>query len=238
MARDRSAVPRVAGELLLIFVGVLLALAADDWREKRDQAARGRAVLRAIEADLPAERALLQRLAESYAQDAESAAALLANAGNAEFSIDSVATAVAAFYLGSEYAPSDASFTTAVQTGSLGFIENESLRVSLVDYFDQSGSVFQANFQELLLEVSALHDLLNQYLRPDVTAGDSLWPAPPQPRQLDAPWDALRGDNELMMQVLDFGIYAAYLVDFARRRAASDEQLEQSIRIEVDRTES
>ncbi|MHC4405937.1 MAG: hypothetical protein ACYTG0_40365 [Planctomycetota bacterium] len=90
MKGESPGVARILGQLALVFVGVLLALAADDWRQGREEAAFGAAALGAILADLHADSAALQGLVDSYAVDDASGARLLANIDNPGFPRDSV----------------------------------------------------------------------------------------------------------------------------------------------------
>lgn len=225
---------RLLGEFVLIFVGVVLALAADDWREGREQVALGERALRAMLTDLEADSAVLHELAISYAVDDSSATRLLRQIDNPAFPRGSIEELVRAFYLGAPYAPSRAAYTTALQTGALEFVRDEALRLAIVSYFEQSSSVFARNFEQLLAEVFELHDLLKPHLRVRVDSSTaSSWPPPENARVLYSSWDALRRDNALTVQLLEFAIYSGYMVEFAQTRLHANLELQESIRREL-----
>jgi len=226
---------RVLGELSLIFIGVLLALAADDWRERQQQAESGRAALRAMLADLAADSAALVGVVSSYAADDTSGARLLANLSNERFPSDSVEAYLAPFYQGTPYAPSRAGFTIAVQTGALQFIDNEELRLQLVSYFEQSNAVFSQNFEEVLEEVAQLHELLKPYLRIAIPSSVvAAWPPPERARRVQAPWNVLRTDNALTVQLLEYAAYAGYFAAVAQGRLNENQALQRAIKAELE----
>lgn len=230
-AHVRATISRVAGEFIVIVAGVLVALAADDWRQGRERATVATASLNAMLSDLAADSVLLQGVIDSYRLDDASGTSLLAAIDDPAFPLDSAEALLEPFYLGAPYAPSRAAFATALESGTLEFIADDDLRLSIVSYFDQSSTVFGGNFEDLLEELFELHELMRPHLRPRITPElSSMWPMPASPRRLVSSWEEFRSDNALLIQLLEFTIYAGYMVDFASGRLEANLALQRDIR--------
>ena len=225
---------RIVGEFAVICAGVLAALVADDWREGREQRALGDRALVAILADLAADSAVLANLVESFTSDDHAAARLLAHADDPLFPTDSVESYLYAFYQGAPYAPSRAGFSLAVGTGALQYVQGDSLRVAIVQYFEQASAMFGAWYTELVAWGEALTDQLRPRFRPRLAPQTaSLFPIQWGARRLQASWNELRRDDVLMHHVFDFGTYAGEFANDSRERLRQNLSLQALIRAEV-----
>jgi len=132
---------RLIGEFTVIVVGVLTALAVDQWSQARQDRSTEASYLARVEADLVADSAMLETRIRSSGQGLDRLRALFIEVQAADRVVDLSGDDEDWFYLvGDGFAPSATRsvFDELISTGRLGLIEDEEVRTTLLSYYRES----------------------------------------------------------------------------------------------------
>ena len=141
-----------AAEFLVVVTGVLIALAINAWWGNRQDAARERAYLRQLDADL--DESLRAFAREDSIQEAVSTPALLTVLGSwgsgTPFPADSIVHHSRRMFTGRVVQPTTGTAEALVATGDLTLIRNDSLRNAITAYLSATETLvgFQARVAE------------------------------------------------------------------------------------------
>lgn len=143
---------RLATEFGVIFVSIVLALVADDWRESRNEREDGLDSLELIVEDLDEEAGGLMRFQEQLADQAVAAAELvrLLEEGGDLGEIARTYSEVVLFY---NYESAHPAYRGLAESGGLRLIEDAAIREAIVEYHD--GSVLYMDGLRLIMEEDA-----------------------------------------------------------------------------------
>lgn len=189
---QRISTSKLAAEFLVIFVSVILALLADDWREKQLLIKEERIVLESMLVDLEEDqRAMLffaGKLDEIRANTALALAGLTAEqAPDPESWADQMLEGSTLWL----YRPTYPTYQGLIQSGRLNLIRDPELRERLVEYHDNTVDYLFDLRMNAKHTQQALRDAMNPYFiwQP---ADEDRWRA-----SLYAPIEELRADAEL-----------------------------------------
>lgn len=142
---------RGAAEFAVIFVGVILALAADRWIAAADERADAAFYLEQLEADLRADSVRLENRINEAAAKASVALAVLREAAGEEFVGTEESGHLAARMKGvSSFSPLDynrASWDELVSSGRVSLVEDPGLRRGLSAYYDDLEAFAQTELE-------------------------------------------------------------------------------------------
>ena len=133
--RSMSRFRRGAGEFLIIFVGVVLALAADDLRETRSETEEAEESLALVLADLMADSADFASVGEAVDGHVEAAAWLVERWEDPGTDPDSAELALRAFVSGSALQLNSSAFEGLRNSNRLRLIRKDSVRAAILRYF-------------------------------------------------------------------------------------------------------
>lgn len=189
---QRISTSKLAAEFFVIFVSVILALLADDWREKQLLIKEERLVLESMLVDLEEDqRAMLvfaEKLEEIRASAALALAGLMADeAPPLEPWTDQMLEGSTLWL----YRPTYPTYRGLIQSGRLNLIRDPELRERLVEYHDDSVEYLFDLRMNAEHSQRALREAMNPYFiwQP---ADDDRWRA-----ALHAPIEELRSDSDL-----------------------------------------
>ena len=135
MSESSRGVRRYAIDGLVIVLGVLVALAADAAWDYRVDRADERVALRQLDAEFLANASQLDSVSAGHRQGLEAAAILLdVVRGGTALRADSVRSLVRALDVAWTFNPKLAALESVTQSGRLGLIRDDSLRVELVGW--------------------------------------------------------------------------------------------------------
>ena len=143
---------RLLGEFTVIFVSIVLALVADDWRESRSEREEGLDALELILADLESDARGYQHFQERLGEQAQSAADLLQHAehGSAPGEIVASYGGVVLYY---NFEVGAAAYRGLAGSGGLRLIASDTVVAALASYYD--GSVAYMEGLRLTMERDA-----------------------------------------------------------------------------------
>lgn len=146
-----SRLARGAAEFLVIFVGVILALAADRWIAAADERADAAFYLEQLEADLRADSVRLQiRIGEAAAKASVALAVLREVAGEGAVGTDESGGLAARMKGVGSFSPLDynrASWDELVSSGRVSLVEDPGLRRGLSGYYDDLEAFAQTELE-------------------------------------------------------------------------------------------
>ncbi|NND60577.1 MAG: hypothetical protein HKN49_09945, partial [Gammaproteobacteria bacterium] len=148
-----------AGEVLLIVVGILLALAIDSWAERRKDLAQADVYLNDIALELTAELQRIEANREQLGQLVESARRLLNTLNTPETQEPDPGGLLIGSVFGEGVTRQSAIWQELQMTGALRLIPNPDLRSAIVShYLGQAGryNVIDANFMPAVRDLRAL----------------------------------------------------------------------------------
>lgn len=167
---------RVGGELLIIVVGVLIALAVDQWNQARAERAREGAYLDAILVDLRADSGFVYRTFLPALEQKRAALTAIAPVvrGQRPVPEDTVAF-LNSVAMGGRLGASNgltlgtrATYEELVSTGALSLLRNPTLRMELVEYH----VLTQVLSDRLLARTADYPGLVHQFYPGEVREGD------------------------------------------------------------------
>ena len=130
----REHLPRLAAEFVIVFLSVVLALLADDWRATRDDRSRERQVLELLLRDLEADAEDLRVFGERFLPDNIEGDANFIRGVESGVDADSLVVLVADALGIWNYRPTYPTWDGLLADGSVGLIHDPELRAAIVDY--------------------------------------------------------------------------------------------------------
>ena len=196
---------RLLGESLAIFAGVVLALAADDWRETRLERAEATASLRLMLEDLTADTATFRRRASTAWGLTQSASWLTAHWNNAGQHPDSMRLALDRFNGGSGGFVRRGAYEGLVGSNGLRLIEGDTLRSAISDYYQNTQPAAEFWWDAALGGFEEIRQGLGRYVTyPGGPEPGRMWPAS-QGVALRNSWSSVAADTDLQTQLLLYG---------------------------------
>ena len=196
---------KMAGEFVLIVVGVMVALVVDDYRQQRETNEATRAAVSLLIADLERDSVELARVAGYGHGSNANLSALLLNTDRADFPTDSAESAMHNLRLSAPINPVRATFDLLVQQDRLRYIGDIELQSLIVSYYEESQD-------RVVIWNAAYIDSYERYARQfarfmspmarSVEEARASWYRGIETR-LTVSWDVLRQDNLFMNSVYD-----------------------------------
>jgi len=184
--------PRIVTEFLVIFLGVSLSLAGDDWRQRREDRASEREYLVELLADLSADSGELSAMQRSMVSWDQAALVLAKiDAGLEEVQDSVIVGQLTRLMRFSLYQPVSSAYIGLKQGGQLGLIRDPTLRRQVVEYYEVR-QPYMRQFDGLIREAHArVRFILQRHTGFVVTNSvQSYWP-PASDREFITSWDAL-----------------------------------------------
>lgn len=190
-----------------MFVGVLLALAADDIRETRSEAAEARQSLGLLLEDLAADSASFAETAKAHRDEATWIAWLIENWARSELPADSLGQAFWVLGTTSSINMSRSAYSGLESANRLRLLKPASLQHLIRGYYQdlQPGvERFQAETRTLERQVGREH--LGQYVvgQPGAVRG-TMWPVADESTEFRATWAEIQTDVELHYLLVTLG---------------------------------
>lgn len=231
-----SVIGRIAAEGLAISLGVLLALAADDWRETRSDRQEARESLGVVLEDLRSDSILFARVGRIASRHTAAAAWMLENWDRIDSPTDSIEQAFYAFSSGERILMSRSAYGGLEASNQLRLLQNDSVRSGLLEYY-QGLQVAIVTYDELFWsEGLELLDLLAPYVRnPGGRDPGSIWPPEVDKVELRTDWPSITADARLHHQIVFVGRYVDFLSDLLASAEAEASRLISLVQIELDR---
>ena len=199
---------RMGAEFLVVFLGVTLSFIADDWRESRQDKRAEQAALTELSADLQADSVELQAILERMTTWDRSALWLLQRLGDLNVESDSVMARIRDLVHYDIYQSVSSAYVGLKDGGQMALIRDQSLRRSLVDYYEVD-QPYMVHFDgRSARDYDAFRDVVSEHLALTVSGLDeSLWPVPPM-RFLTS-WLAFGADGRTRAALEDTGVGAS-----------------------------
>ena len=221
-------------ELIVIFVGVLMAFAAENWREERSFRADAHESLRLMLDDLASDSAEFQGLAESLEARKADLAWLVAQRDRDEVPADSIAAALWAFNSQTRAAKSRTAWEGMENANRLAWIEPDTLRAAIGQYYQERHALYDywADLADRSGEDLILEDLFRHVeMLPGRDPGD-FWPAESRRLPLASSWREFRDDRVLQNKLVSLGRVMDFLAGFAMGASEEATALMVAIRAE------
>jgi hypothetical protein len=216
----RGVLWRSLGEALAIFSGVVLALAADDWRETRSEREEARGSLLVVLADLQADSVAFAEVGAVARRWAGVTSWLIENWDRSAHNVDSLETALYTFSDGGGLQLSRAGFDGLQSANRLRLLANDELRARLLQYYQVDQVATRARYETLVERNERLGVLLAPHVRdPGGIQPGSMWPVE-QRVHLRHAWTEIAADAVLYQHLIKVGRSSDYL---AARMAAGEE---------------
>lgn len=213
--RRQSRFLRLLGEGVAIFVGVLLALIAEDWRETRNDREEARESLRVVLADLRQDSVEYAVSKRHWRRHSAAASWLVRNWDRADNDIDSLQTTLYQFSTGTSLELSRGGYEGLQRANGLRHIEDDSLRNGMLRYYEVSQREKATFYDESGERLLDLNDALSPYIRNlegrDI---DRMWPPRGRHVVLRRPWTEIATDHRLHGEVVWLGRFMSLLADF------------------------
>ena len=235
---EMGAGPRIKrhlGELLIVFVGVLLAFAADDFREARSERAEARQSLQLLLVDLAADSAGFARASEWYGDETTDIAWLVQNWHRDNVPIDSLEAGLYTFSNRWTLQLSASAYAGLESPNGLRLIPSSSLRQALLDFYRRR----HPDIQRWDADTGGLHrTLVVDYLGTHVlnlpgAAPGSMWPPPEARVTLRTSWPELQSDAELHNVMVQLGRFIDTYASILAQGEEAATQLMVMIRAEL-----
>ena len=137
MTQSRIPWGRLAAEFCVIVVGVLVALAADDWRQSRDDRAREQALMNGLHSDLVADSIGLAQIQLINRRWDESSVWLQRRMRMEPVPpVDSVSAQISGVIFHRFYQPVNAAYASLTQAGEMSLIRDPTLRRRITEYYE------------------------------------------------------------------------------------------------------
>jgi hypothetical protein len=199
MAKIALSWKRPLVEFVAIFAGVSLSLLADDWRDGRNDRRDEVSALRLIHAELGADSADLAGVLPYLERHHHSADWLMRHEDRTALPADSVAGAVESFFIYTPYAPRRAAFDNLKDTDRLGLIEDDSVRIAILEYYERRQAETAFFLQLHDSDAAALRADWWAHVRVRSPAAPEIEDGEPRPRvEMDGTWPQLRADRRLL----------------------------------------
>ena len=212
--RDKAV--RAAAELTLIVVGVMIALAADGWKDDRADAARARDLTRLLIEDLRGDADDLAQLQAGGLSRDSAIAILMVDYDRGGLPADSVGTLLSRLNGSAmEYTARRSAYDALIQTDGLRLVATPEVRASLLDYYQRKQREVERVYGNYIGRSQEFQDVaipLVQLRPSDVSQGLGSWTR--WERTLAQPWSTIVQSTELSSALQ---IYKGYGQGLARR---------------------
>jgi hypothetical protein len=211
--RPGSASRRVISEFAVIFVGVALALAADDFRETQAERREARESLELVVADLLADSTDFASVRSTAETHAAAAAYLTERWSDVEVSEDSIQMALGEFSDRSTLQLSSSAFEGLRNSNRLRLVANDSIRAATARYYQNRQVVIRDFYNDVTKRREALvFEALAPHVRhSEGEAAGRMWP-PREPRlTLRTSWEGLTRDPRVHSEIVWFGRFSDFL---------------------------
>jgi hypothetical protein len=234
--RSMSRFRRGAGEFTIIFVGVVLALAADDFRETRSEAEEAGESLALVYADLVADSLEFVDVGGSTRRHTEAAAWLVERWEDTETDPDSAVLALSAFQTGRNLQLNSSAYEGLLSSNRLRLIKSDSVRAAIVLYY-QFRQVAIREFNEGRL--SRLETLLYEALPPYVRylggeQGGTMLPFQENGMTLRTSFGEVTSDPLVHSEIIWTGRFADFMCQFLLEGEQEASRLMALIRSEIE----
>lgn len=233
----KSWATRLLAEFLVISAGVLMALAADDWRQDRALAREAQEIIELLVDDLAADSLQYVAVGRASTRQASAAAWLIEGWDRTDHSPDSVESALYEFSVGSRFKPRRSAYEGLRDVNRLRLVSNASLRAAITSYYQGFQSeVFRYDSES----TSFTYDLNDRILHPHVRhlGGERpgvLWPPRERRVELRRPWVQTSQDTQLHARLVWLGRFEQYLADLCKQGEEETGRLLAELRASVRR---
>jgi hypothetical protein len=198
-AANTGRVARGLGEFAIIVIGVLVALAAENWLQDREDGERARAAIVLLLEDLRADSTSLSQALAPGARRDTLAAQLFSDP---DLSGDSALMLLRALFNSANYLPTRSTFESLLQSDGVRHIGDTELQVALVRYYQETQANVSVWNQWYLDQYFLFIERLSRHISPSpASLEEALQVRTAQPLELRTPWPEVRDDNELMTQI-------------------------------------
>jgi len=232
--RSRSPARRAAevtGEFALIVVGVIVALFADDYRQRREVTASTTAAVNLLVADLERDSLELALTLESRPGSNPLLALLLTKTDRSAFPADSAEAALHELLVARVYDPARTTFDLLIAQDGLRYIGDLDLQLAIVRYYEE--------FQDRVIQWNDSHreswdqyaSEYRQYMSPQAASIEQAmdgWLG--IDARLTVTWDELRQDNVFMNSIFWRLAYGQIFERELRRTLAENAELRARLR--------
>jgi hypothetical protein len=236
MSSDRWFTPRVLGELIIVVVGVLIALAVDSWNEGRREKDQEAKYLSGILLDLRSDSAALDYRMETAARGLEVADRLIELRRDPQSTAAPDSLAVWFFRVAfiDNFQILDHTYREILGAGGLGLIRDEELRRQVADYYRsmESAEFFTEYYKG---EEADFWDILAARLQADDF--EAISRSELGPGRLSAPrlLTRLRSDDEISNAILMNRHWSQLRSEITERRIRSNRDLSAALNNELSR---
>lgn len=231
---DGHSLGRLGAELIVVFVGVLLAFGAENWREARADRAEARAGLSLMLQDLAADSAALEAIARSLERKTLEIAWLVEQRDRESVPTDSLSQAMWTFNTQTVVTLNRAAWEGMETSNRIPDITSESLRIAVVGYYQATHgrySYWEGVTQDLGNDL--LDDLYDHVRLVGGREVGTLWPTAEQRLPLASSWREFRNDLPVQNRMVMFGRVIEFFAGFTRSASAEATELMQAIRMEL-----
>ena len=154
------------GEIAVIVVGVLVALAVDHWRQNRAYRRIEQEHLVLMNKDLARDVEVLSELRDGIGRHAESAQLIVNSIGGSNTEAIELEKAFTQLYLTYAYTPQQPTYLGLRNGAQLDLVRDATLRSSIIEYYEVRQTRFQMEYiGDYSLAQRLLHEHLSTYVR-------------------------------------------------------------------------
>jgi hypothetical protein len=145
------------GEILLVAIGILLAIQADNWYERRQRFDRETVYLKGLFGDLTDDKTYLENRIEELHSAVDSQLEYLTRSYEQQESLEEVKELFSLHNLATDHLSlRTTTYMELLNSGNLNIIQNEGLKKGVIDYYNEG--------QELSLEISEYNNVSTAYM--------------------------------------------------------------------------
>ena len=198
---------RITAEFLIIFAGVTLSLAADDWRQAREERSSEIGFLHALEEDLTADSVNLARMKYRMESYDETALWLERRLDGPDLPPDSLET-VRRLLFRTFFRPVASAYVSLKAGGQMSLIQDAELRRMIVEYYEVQQPYMAGFNSSVENDYARWETSMQKYFRlSPADSVDSFWPMPPI--KTTQAWRTLAEDEEARAHLGTLGLGAA-----------------------------
>lgn len=232
---ESGRVRRIAVELVIVFVGVLFALAADDLREQWSEAAEARQSLALLLEDLYDDSLEFAQISEGHEAEVEGIAWLTEQWERSAMPMDSVGEVFWSVGITYNATPSQSAYVGLERANRLRLLSPDSLQDALGQYYQGRQPIifgYQRQTADLGRELN--RNFLGRYIV-DLPAAEpgTMWPISEERVEVRAPWDEIRSDLEFRHLLVTLGRRLQFGSGMFREGEGATGNLMEMIRIEL-----
>lgn len=221
---------RLAAELTLIVVGVLIALAADSWMNEREVASRTEDSIHLLIAELDRDSVAMVRLIRAMpAKESATGQFLHARPGDAVADSQAVAW-LRVFWVSPEYPPGQAVFQSLSEADALRHVGEAQLQIQLLRYYEEHQGRVVYWFGLQYERLSRLTDIFSRHLRLEPATEAAAQGYFLEYAELENGWTALRSDAELATEVGVLRIFERQMTEVVEEALRVNSELRRDLR--------